>query len=196
MKKWVVRFASLLVFNVLVLLVVGWLTPARVGWAALWAGIVLTALVIWIKPLVEKWFRSMAAKSAGQRTKAGEKLVEFFLAFAVALLVWIATVLFTGVSIGGGIFGAFWGWVLPPVFLLIGWAIYDAIDDKVEGHAGTLYDRATGTKTVTDAATSAPASTNARDTSPGAAAPAAGRRQRDDGLTDEQRRMLDELGNG
>jgi len=196
MKKWVVRFASLLVFNVLVLLVVGWLTPARVGWAALWAGIVLTALVIWIKPLVEKWFRSMAAKSAGQRTKAGEKLVEFFLAFAVALLVWIATVLFTGVSIGGGIFGAFWGWVLPPVFLLIGWAIYDAIDDKVEGHAGTLYDRATGTKTVTDAATSAPASTSARDTHPGAPAPAAGRRQRDDGLTDEQRRMLDELGNG
>ncbi|MFK4835563.1 hypothetical protein ACI3KY_07540 [Microbacterium sp. ZW T2_14] len=196
MKKWVVRFASLLVFNVLVLLVVGWLTPARVGWAALWAGIVLTALVIWIKPLVEKWFRSMAAKSAGQRTRAGEKLVEFFLAFAVALLVWIATVLFTGVSIGGGIFGAFWGWVLPPVFLLIGWAIYGAIDDKVEGHAGTLYDRATGTKTVTDAATSAPASTSARDTSPGAAAPAAGRRQRDDGLTDEQRRMLDELGNG
>ncbi|GAA5095047.1 hypothetical protein GCM10025760_26790 [Microbacterium yannicii] len=190
------RFASLLVFNVVVLLVVGWLTPARVGWAALWAGIVLTALVIWIKPLVEKWFRSMAAKSAGQRTKAGEKLVEFFLAFAVALLVWIATVLFTGVSIGGGIFGAFWGWVLPPVFLLIGWAIYDAIDDKVEGHAGTLYDRATGTKTVTDAATSAPASTSTRDTSPGAAAPATGRRQRDDGLTDEQRRMLDELGNG
>ena len=196
MKKWVVRFASLLVFNILVLLVVGWLTPARVGWAAVWAGIVLTALVIWIKPLVEKWFRSMASKSSGQRTRAGEKLVEFFLAFAVAFLVWIATVVFTGVSIGGGIFGAFWGWVLPPVILLIGWAIYGAIDDKVEGHAGTLYDRATGTKTVTDAATSAPASTSARDTSPGAAAPAAGRRQRDDGLTDEQRRMLDELGNG
>jgi len=199
MKKWVVRFASLLVFNILVLLVVGWLTPARVGWAALWAGIVLTALVIWIKPLVEKWFRSMAAKSAGQRTRAGEKLVEFFLAFAVAFLVWIATVLFTGVSIGGGIFGAFWGWVLPPVFLLIGWAIYGAIDDKVEGHAGTLYDRATGTKTVgSDAATSAPGIPSPRDTYPGAPAPAteAGRRELDDGLTDEQRRMLDELGKG
>ena len=31
MKKWVVRFVSLLVFNILVLLVIGWFTPARVG---------------------------------------------------------------------------------------------------------------------------------------------------------------------
>ena len=194
MKKWVVRFASLLVFNIVVLLVVGWLTPARVGWAALWAGIVLTAIVIWIKPLVEKWFRSMAAKSAHQRTRAGEKLVEFLLAFAVALLVWIATVVFTGVSIGGGIFGAFWGWVLPPVILIIGWAIYGAIDDRVESHAGALYDRATGGQAKkTDAAS--PADADPRGTYPGGA-PSAGaeRRIRDDGLTDEQRRMLDELG--
>ena len=166
------------------------------GWAAVWAGIVLTALVIWIKPLVEKWFRSMASKSSAQRTKAGEKLVEFFLAFAVAFLVWIATVVFTGVSIGGGIFGAFWGWVLPPVILLIGWAIYGAVDDKVEGHAGALYDRATGTKTVTaDAATSASSAGSPRAI-PRAPATDAGRRELDDGLTDEQRRMLDELGKG
>ncbi|WP_109209831.1 MULTISPECIES: hypothetical protein [Microbacterium] len=198
MKKWVVRFASLLVFNIVVLLVVGWLTPARVGWAALWAGIVMTALVIWIKPLVEKWFRGMAAKSAHQRTKAGEKVVEFLLAFAVAFIVWIATVLFTGVSIGGGIFGAFWGYVLPPVILLIGWAIYAAIDDRVEHHAGALYDRATGSKTPTDAAAPAvPPAAGPRDTYPGgSAASAAGRRELNDGLTDEQRRMLDELGKG
>ena len=197
MKKWVVRFASLLVFNILVLLVVGWLTPARVGWAAVWAGIVLTALVIWIKPLVERWFRSMAARSSAQRTKAGEKLVEFFLAFAVAFLVWIATVLFTGVSIGGGIFGAFWGWVLPPVILIIGWAIYGAIDDKVEGHAGALYDRATGTKAVAaDAGSSASADGTPRAYPGAAPATDAGRRELNDGLTDEQRRMLDELGKG
>ncbi|WP_127820001.1 hypothetical protein [Microbacterium sp. CPCC 204701] len=184
MKKWVVRFVSLLVFNVVVLLVVGWLTPARVGWAALWAGIVMTALVIWIKPLVETWFRSMAAK----RGRAGEKLVELLIAFAVALLVWIGTVLLSGVSIGGGFFGAFWGYVLPPVLLLIGWAIYDAIDDRVESHAGALYDKATGGRTMTtDAAAPAVPPT------PGAAA---GRRELDDGLTDEQRRMLDELGKG
>lgn len=187
MKKWVARFFSLLVFNIVVLLVVGWLTPARVGWAALWAGIVLTALSIWIKPLVEKWFRSMAAKSANQRTKAGEMLVEALLAFAVALLVWIVTVVFTGVSVGGGLFGAFWGWVLPPVILLIGWAVYAAIDDRIETHAGALYDRATGARAGTvDAAPPAAPSPEA----------AAGRRERNDGLTDEQRRMLDELGNG
>ncbi|WP_141892849.1 hypothetical protein [Microbacterium kyungheense] len=188
MKKWVVRFVSLLVFNIVVLLIVGWLTPARVGWAALWAGIVMTALVIWVKPLVEKWFRSSAAKSAGGRTKAGEKLVEFFIAFAIAFLIWIATVLFTGVSIGGGFFGAVWGYVLPPVILLIGWAIYGAIDDRVEEHAGALYDRATGSRAGTagsvDTATPPVPSPEA----------AAGRRELNDGLTDEQRRMLDELG--
>lgn len=189
MKKWVVRFVSLLVFNVVVLLVVGWLTPARVGWAALWAGIVMTALVIWIKPLVEKWFRSMAARSADRRTRAGEKLAEFLIAFAVAFVVWIATVLLSGVSIGGGFLGAFWGYVLPPVILLIGWAIYDAIDDKVESHAGSLYDRATGGRAANASAAGSTAS--AVPPSPEAAA---GRRELDDGLTDEQRRMLDELG--
>ncbi|MBW9094474.1 hypothetical protein JNB62_12335 [Microbacterium jejuense] len=185
MKKWVVRFVSLLVFNIVVLLIVGWLTPARVGWSALWAGIVMTALVIWVKPLVEKWFRSSAAKSAGSRTKAGEKLVEFFIAFAIAFLIWIATVLFSGVRIGGGFFGAIWGYVLPPIILLIGWAIYAAIDDRVEAHAGALYDRATGSKTESlDAATPPVPSPEA----------SAGRRELNDGLTDEQRRMLDELG--
>ncbi|MFE7844024.1 hypothetical protein ACFUTX_02370 [Microbacterium sp. NPDC057407] len=188
MKKWIVRFVSLLVFNVVVLLVIGFLTPARVGWSALWAGIVLTALVIWVKPLVHRWFRSMAAKSSHQRTRAGEKLVEFLLAFAVAFLVWIATVFLSGVSIGGGILGSFWGYVLPPIILLIGWAVYDAIDDRVEGHAGALYDRAAGARGArgTDAATPAVPQ------NPEAAA--AGRRELNDGLTDEQRRMLDELG--
>ncbi len=182
MKKWVVRFVSLLVFNVVVLLVVGWLTPARVGWAALWAGIVLTALVIWIKPLVETWFRSIAAK----RGRAGEKLVELLIAFAVALVVWIATVVFTSVSIGGGLFGAFWGYVLPPVILLIGWAIYDAIDDRVEAHAGALYDRARGATPKAEGSDAAPAVPSPETR--------AGRRELKDGLTDEQRRMLDELG--
>src|SRR5688572_3555538 len=111
MKKWVVRFLSLLVFDVAVLLVIGWLTPARVGWSALWAGVILTALTIWIKPLIHRLFQSMAAKSAGQRTRAGEKLVQGALVFLVALLVWMATVLLSGVSVGGW----FWGYVLPPI---------------------------------------------------------------------------------
>ncbi|MCH6231900.1 hypothetical protein MK786_14205 [Microbacterium sp. CFH 31415] len=188
MKKWIVRFASLLVFNIVVLLVIGFLTPARVGWSALWAGIVLTALAIWIKPAVHSWFRSMAARSANQRTRAGEKVVEFLLAFAVAFLVWIVTVWLSGVSIGGGFFGAFWGYVLPPVILLVGWAIYDAIDDKVEAHAGALYDKASGGRATTVTAADAPRIPTAEE--------AAGRRELDDGLTDEQRRMLDELGKG
>jgi hypothetical protein len=175
MKKWVVRFLSLLVFDVVVLLIIGWLTPARVGWSALWAGVILTALTIWIKPLIHGMFQKMAAGSAGQRTKVGEKLVQGALVFLVALIVWVITVVFSGVSVGGW----FWGYVLPPVIILIGWAIYDAIDDRVESHAGALYDRAAGRK-ATDAGASAET--------------ASAQRELQDGLTDEQRRMLDELG--
>jgi len=189
MKKWVVRFVSLLLFNIVVLLIIGFLTPARVGWSALWAAIVMTAIVIWVKPLVERWFRSMAARSASRRTRAGEKVVEFLLALAVAFLVWIATVAVSGVHIGGGLFGAFWGYVLPPVILLIGWAIYAAIDDRVESHAGALYDRATGARTR------GPVSSSSTPPVPRPEASAA-RDEPHDGLTDEQRRMLDELGKG
>ncbi len=180
------RFVSLLVFNVVVLLIIGFLTPARVGWAALWAGIVLTALSIWIKPLIHKWFTSMAAKSAHRRTKAGEKVIEFFLAFVVAFLVWMGTVWLSGVSIGGSFFGAFWGYVLPPVILLIGWAIYDAIDDRVEAHADVLYGKASRGRTTSTPDAGAPAIPTPEG--------AAGRRELHDGLTEEQRRMLDELG--
>ncbi|MET0735396.1 MAG: hypothetical protein ABWY55_07115 [Microbacterium sp.] len=183
MKKWIVRFASLLAFNVVLLLVIGWLTPARVGWAAIWAGIILTAATIWIKPLIHGWFQSSARKSAGQRTKAGEKVVQFFLVLIVATIIWVLTVLLSGVGVGGWL----WGWILPPVFIVIGWAIYDAIDDRVEAHAGALYDKATGGRSATAAtATDAPAVP-----SPQAQA---GARELQDGLTDEQRRMLDELG--
>lgn len=182
MKKWVVRFLSLLVFNVVVLLIIGWLTPASVGWSALWAGVVLTALTIWIKPLIHRAFQSMAARSAGQRTKIGEKIVEAALVFVVALIVWIATVLLSGVNISGW----FWGYLLPPVIIAIGWAIYDAIDDRVEGHAGALYDKATGGAKSTDSGPATSTITSAET--------AAAQRELQDGLTAEQRRMLDELG--
>lgn len=182
MKTWVIRFASLLLFNVIVLLLIGWFTPARVGWAALWAGVILTALTIWIKPLIHGMFRRMAARSAAQRTKIGEKSVQGVLVFLVALIVWVLTVVLSGVSVGGW----FWGYVLPPVIILIGWAIYDAIDDRVEHHAGALYDRATG-RPSTDAAPPASGSLTATGT-------ASARSELHDGLTAEQRRMLDELG--
>jgi hypothetical protein len=178
MKNWVVRFASLYVFDVVVLVIVGALLPSvRVGWAALWASVILTAATIWIRPGVTGWFRRRAAKSAHERTRVGEALVQGALVFVVALIIWLLVVWLSPVVV----VGFFWGYVLPPLFLLLAWAIYSAIDHRIEGHAGALYDRATGS---TDAvsATDAPA-----------AMPEPGKRDRNDGLTAEQRRMLDEL---
>jgi small-conductance mechanosensitive channel len=183
MRKWIVRFVSLYVFNVVVLLIIGLILPTvSVGWAAFWASVILTAATLWLKPLITKMFRGMAARSSGQRTKAGEKVVQYVLVFIVELIVWLLVVWLSGVSVRGW----FWGYLLPPIILLIAWAIYDAVDDRVEARTGQLYDKATGK----------PASGDDAAVEPPSAAQQAGERELKDGLTDEQRRMLDDLGNG
>lgn len=195
MKAWIVRFASLYAFDVVVLLLIGAFTPGvRVGWSALWAAVILTAATIWLKPLVHRWFRSLASRSTSRRSTLSEKLVQYGLVLAVAAIVWAIVVVFTGVRVSG--FFWFWGWVSPPLFLTLAWAIYDLVDDRIEAAAGRLYERATtrGSATGPAAPASSPSST------PGAG-PASGPRpassdtrpSRDDGLTDEQRRLFDEL---
>ena len=105
--------------------------------------------------------------------------------YVVALLIWMLVVLLSGVDVGG----FFWGYVLPPLILLIGWAIYAAIDDRVEGHAGALYDRAAGGRRATAGGT-----VPLTDASRPASATAEAQRELKDGLTPEQRKMLDDLG--
>jgi F0F1-type ATP synthase membrane subunit c/vacuolar-type H+-ATPase subunit K len=94
MKAWVVRFVSLYVFNVVVLLLIGLLTPAH-GWAAIWASVVLTLAELFVK-LLQGAFAKSAAKTAGERTRAGEALVQGLIVLAVAAIVWIITLLLTG----------------------------------------------------------------------------------------------------
>jgi hypothetical protein len=179
MRNWVVRFASLYVFDVVVLVIVGVLPSVRVGWAALWASLILTLATIWIRPGVTRWFRRRAARSAHERTRVGEALVQGVLVFVVALLIWLLVVWLSPVVV----VGLFWGYVLPPLFLLLAWAIYAAIDQRIEGHASALYDKATGSTDAVSPAVSP-------SVLPG---PAPRSREANDGLTAEQRRMLDEL---
>lgn len=185
MKSWIVRFASLYVFNVAVLLAIGFLlSSVRVGWAALWAAIVLTAATIWLKPVITRLFARSAAKTAAQRTRTGEKLVQYGIVFVVELIVWALVVIFSGVSVRG----IFWGWLLPPLLLLVAWIIYDLVDDKIETRAGSLYDRANAgiRGSRTSSAPAAPAAPSREES--------IGREELRDGLTPEQRRMLDDLG--
>lgn len=182
MKKWIVRFVVLLAFNILVLLVIGWITPARVGWSALWAGIVLTLLTMFVRPLLTRWIGGRAEKSAGGRTSAGNGLAQAGVVLLIAAIVWIATVVFSGVTAGLNPLA----WILPPIVLAVGWWVYDLIALHAESHAGALYDRATGANPVARDASTPPI--------PPSPSAAAGRRELKDGLTDEQRRMLDELG--
>lgn len=178
------RFVSLYVFNVVVLLLIGLLlSSVRVGWAALWAAVVLTAATIWLKPLITRMFASGTRRSASQRTRAGEKVVQYVSVFAVELIVWLLVVIFSGVDVRGW----FWGYLLPPMFLLLAWMIYDRVDDALEARTSALYDRARGQRATGTTATTAPPVAPASDTRDA-------RRELDDGLTPEQRRMLDDLG--
>lgn len=180
MRAWVVRLASMYVFNVVVLLAIGWFTTARVGWSALWAAVILTLATVFLKPLLSKLFRG-AASGTARRPGAGEKVVEYVVVYAVAFVIWLVTILFSGSSADG-----FFGWVLPPLILLIGWIVYDRVDDRIEARAGGLYDAAASR------IGGAPATPSQGTPHPNPAAEA-GRRELKDGLTDEQRRLLDDL---
>lgn len=181
MKNWLIRAVSLYVFNVAALLLIGLLMRSvSVGWHALWASVVLTLATLAIKPALLKVFRGSVAKSADSRTRLGEKLVQYGLVFAAELIIWVLTVLLSGVNVHGW----FWGYVLPPVYLLIAWVIYDLVDDRIENKARELIGTTTAKVRGTDAA--APAAAPSPETQ-------AGRAELNDGLTPEQRRMLDEL---
>lgn len=192
MKKWIVRFVSLLVFNVVVLLLIGMLSPARVGWAAIPAAIVMTLLVLFVKPLIEKLFSNLSAGAAAKREQPRGRIAAWFaetiVVLGVALVVWVLTVIFSGVRLGSGLLGILWSYIIPPIILWIGWVIYAAIDDKVEAQTAAIYDRATGGGKKSTATASGqqapPVPSRAQET---------GRRELNDGLTDEQRRMLDSL---
>ncbi|KQQ68582.1 hypothetical protein [Microbacterium sp. Leaf320] len=183
MKNGIVRFAALYVFNVAVLLLIGLLSAGvSVGFHALWAAVVLTLTALFVKPLLTGAFRKAAAKSAADRTKTGEKVVQYVLVYLVELLIWVAVVWLSGVRASG-----FWSYALPPLFLLFGWMIYDQVDDKLRAKAGELYDAVQGR-------VSGKKSGPGPSASPAAPATAEAREELQDGLTPEQRRMLDELG--
>ncbi|MFT4052008.1 MAG: hypothetical protein QM677_07145 [Microbacterium sp.] len=195
MKAWVVRFCSLYAFNVVVLLVIGLLTPARVGAAVVWAAVIMTLAEVFVKPLAHRAFARSAAKTASERTHAGEALVQGLIVFAVAGVIWLITLVLSRVNTGSS---WFWAYVLPPIVIAIGWFVYALVDDRLEQATGELFDRAEA-----GIRGSSPSGADASDTSAAsdagaaaarAAAAAEGAAELRDGLTPEQRRMLDDLG--
>ncbi|MGK9220668.1 MULTISPECIES: hypothetical protein [unclassified Microbacterium] len=138
MKAWFIRLVCLYLFDVLVLAVVGWLVPfVSVGWAAWWAALVLALATIWLKPLLARIFRG-AASSLARRARIGEKLVQYLATFLVQLVIWMLVVALSDVDVRGW----FWGYVLPPLYLLVAWVVYDLIDDRVERRATRMLDDA------------------------------------------------------
>jgi len=188
MKNWLIRAVSLYVFNVVVLFLIGLImSSVSVGWNALWASVILTLATLALKPALLKAFRGTAAKSAASRSRLTEKLVQYALVFVVELIVWILTVVLSGVNVHGW----FWGYVLPPVYLLIAWVLYDLIDDRMEAKTGQIIGSVSSRMKHNDADAAASAPSSAPPAASASASSA--RAEVDDGLTPEQRRMLDEL---
>lgn len=176
MRNSIIRFGALYVFTVAVLVVIGiLLSSVQVGLHALWAGVVLTVAALVVKPALRSVFRNAAER----RGRGGEKAAQYAIVYAVELVIWLLTVWLTPVRASG-----FWGVVLPPLILLLGWVVYDRIDDRLHTQVGRVYDaaesRLRGTQNRT---TPSPRTTEGE-----------GRAELKDGLTAEQRRMLDELG--
>ena len=184
MKNGIVRFAALYVFNVVVLVLIGLLfSRVSVGFHALWAAVILTLAALFVKPALGAAFRRSAAKSAGNRSQVGEKTVQYALVYLVELIIWVLTVWLSAVRASG-----FWGLALPPLVLLIGWMVYDRFDDRLRAKTAEVYD--TVSATLRQAQRPRGGDAPASDSS----ATAEGRQELNDGLTAEQRRMLDELG--
>jgi hypothetical protein len=187
MKKWTVRLVSLYVFNLAVLLLIGMLLPGvRVGWAALWAAVILTLATLALKPLLLRAFRSAVAGSAANRSKLAEKAVQYALVFVVELIIWVLTVWFSSVTVDGW----FFGYVITPLSLLLAWVVYDLVDDRVESKTGEVYDSVQSRMNRTP---SEPPRTTTTASPADAGRAGAAREETADGLTPEQRRMLDEL---
>lgn len=184
MKTWVVRFGSLYVFNVVVLWLIGVILPrVYVGWSALWGAVILTAATIFVKPAVTKFLKNAASNSTKSMSTGAQKAIEYGIVFVVALVVWILVRIFSGVYT----WDFFTGILLPPVILLAAWFLYDMIDDRIEKVAGDLYDKAESAVNEKNA--------GAQPASPSPESPAT-RHARDelkDGLTPEQRRMMEDL---
>ncbi|GAA2956205.1 hypothetical protein [Microbacterium schleiferi] len=141
MRAWLIRFVTLYVFDVVVLLVIGLIMPqVSVGWSVLWAAVILALATLWVKPALRRWLGGRAERSSRDLTRTGAKLVQGTIVLIVAAVVWVLVVVLSGV----GVAGFFWGWVIPPVLFVIAWLIYDAIDDRLEAHAGRLWDGARG----------------------------------------------------
>lgn len=134
------RIGTLFVFNLAVLALTVTLMP-RVHATFLsyfWASLFLTIATVWIRPALTALARSQADKRTADRNRIVRWLVSGLAVFLVALGVWALTVYLTGVSVDGWV----WGYLYPPIALLIGWFIWDVARDQLEERAARLYDSA------------------------------------------------------
>lgn len=175
MRKWVIRLGALYVFDYIVIVVMGMAMPrVDVGpIKALWAALLLAVGTIWIKPLVRSLFDKLARDDTGQRSRFVGWLVRSVVVFGVAFVIWYLVVWLSAIDVEGYV----WGYVWPPVVLLVEWWLYDAISDRFEAQAAKVYDKAFAPE---HPASAAPVDGSDAAEGPTRARPASGRRGKDE----------------
>lgn len=144
-RAWFIRFVTLAVFNLIVLLLIVIFLPSVHGrpFGLLWGALLLTVLTIWIKPLLSSAASSQADRLSQGRSAGARRGFGALAVLIVALVVWLLLVWFSSIRVQGW----FWGYVIPPIALLIAWFIYDAIDDQLERSVTRAYDSVRGRRT-------------------------------------------------
>lgn len=141
-RAWVIRLVTLTLFNVAVLALIVWLLPGVRGktFGILWGAVLLTAATIWIKPALMSVARRQVGKGAAQRSAGTQRWFASLAVFVVAFVIWLLMIWLTDLRVVGW----FWGYLLPPIALLIAWWLYDVVDDQLEKTVGNAYDSASG----------------------------------------------------
>ncbi|WP_050761782.1 hypothetical protein [Beutenbergia cavernae] len=139
MRAWIVRLGALLVFNLIVVVAIVLFVPGvRGSWGVLWAAVVLTAATVWVKPLITSFLTDQAGNWAGRPRWLAGKVLTYAIVYVVAFVIWLLTVILSDVNVHGW----FLGYVLPPLIVIVGWFVYDMVDDRFEATAGNAYDAA------------------------------------------------------
>ncbi|HCX84339.1 MAG TPA: hypothetical protein DHV14_04200 [Micrococcales bacterium] len=139
-KRWVVRLVALTLFNIAVVLAIVLIVPQVTGGllAMIGAGIVLALATVWIRPALSRYATRKAQAGAPRRSPGTQRLVAALAVFLVAAVIWVLTVLLTDIDVHGW----FWGYVVPPLVLLVAWWIYAQVVDSLEAKVASAYDAA------------------------------------------------------
>lgn len=139
-RNWVIRLVSLYIFSFVAFLLLGFINSSFSNgfFHLFWSALIFTLATVFVKPIVSSFAQKTAEGLKQGKTSTAARVIEYVAVFAVALVIWLI------LSVLGAAQNPHWfSWILSPVLLLVAWAIYDVVDEKIEAQVAKGYDAAT-----------------------------------------------------